>query len=111
MLKRVGSHCLNGTKAPEFIKIKFENAVAHENKEEQGSEKQQVPKSVLEVPKCGPALGVKRFFRAIISLRPYLVLQPCLAFLQRELTTAVRVVSLKCRSECDTPQLQKLIFF
>lgn len=59
MLKRVGSHCFNVTKAPEFIKIKFENAVVHGNKEQQGSEKGQVPKFVLEVPKPGPPLGVK----------------------------------------------------
>lgn len=43
MLKSVGSHCSNVTKASEFIDIKFENALAHEKKEQQRSEKGQEP--------------------------------------------------------------------
>lgn len=54
MLKQVGFHCFNVTKAPEFIEIKFENAVAHGKKEQRGSEKGQEPKFVLKVPTTVP---------------------------------------------------------
>ena len=85
--------------------------MAPEEKEQWGSEKGQEPKLVLEVPKPGPALEVRRFPCTVtcIALTQLTSLwSSSLASLRGGCHTALTVIFLKLKSECDTSLLQKI---